>query len=273
MRACQFLYAIPLLLVIVLGCPKASTRYGELEGFTYLMKNGKVAEVFLGIPYARPPIGDARFEPPMPMRPWQGIRQATQFSASCFPLRKETLSRHQQYSEDCLYLNVMAPYRKSGTASSFGYKRFCDNLVSQGIVAVSINYRVGFLGFWTTGDHALPGNAGLLDQAQALTYVNENIEVFGGDPLRVTILGHGSGAASATALSFSPYSNHLFQQAISISGSIFSQLAISETTIEDSLRLAETVSCRNERSKITRDCMKKKTIIELMNGVIEVVSL
>uniref|UniRef100_F1L2E5 Gut esterase 1 n=1 Tax=Ascaris suum TaxID=6253 RepID=F1L2E5_ASCSU len=289
MSACQFLYAIPLLIHLVLGCPKASTRYGELEGFTYPMKNGKEAQVFLGIPYASPPIDDARFEAPMPMRPWEGTRQAKQFGASCFPLRKDALSRQLQYSEACLYLNVMAPARKksgessypvlvyihdggfeSGSASSFGYKRFCDNLVSEGIVVVSINYRVGFLGFWTTGDHALPGNAGLLDQTQALTYVNENIEAFGGDPLRVTILGHGSGAASATALSLSPYANYLFQQTISISGSIFSQLAQSETTIEDSLKLAETVGCRNERSKITRDCMKKKNIVELMNAVNEV---
>ncbi|KHN73927.1 Gut esterase 1 [Toxocara canis] len=268
------------------GQPTASIRYGDLEGFTYEMKNGAKAKVFLGIPYASPPTADLRFEPPNPVLSWKGTRDAKQFGASCFPHHKDALSKQLQYSEVCLYLNIMAPLQKSlkdagypvivfihgggfvfGSATPYGYRHLCDTFVSKGIVFVSINYRVGFLGFWTTGDHALPGNAGLWDQTQALEFISENIAAFGGDPTRITILGHSAGAASVGALSLSPHSNYLFQQAISLSGSIFCEFAISETTVEDGLELAKAVGCMDQKSKVTRDCMKKKSVVELLNGV------
>uniref|UniRef100_A0A0M3K5S0 Carboxylic ester hydrolase n=1 Tax=Anisakis simplex TaxID=6269 RepID=A0A0M3K5S0_ANISI len=274
------------LLEMVCGVPYATTRYGKLQGFNYEMKTGTEAKVFLGIPYALPPTGDLRYEPTRSIRPWKGTEKMKTFGPSCFPHDKNALTRDLQYSEICLSLNVMAPLRKSveedgypvivyihgggfeiGSSASFDYKNLCDTFVSRGIVFVTFNYRVGFLGFLTTGDNAMPGNAGLWDQVQALTYIKENIAAFGGDPERITIMGHSAGGASVGALSLSPHSNYLFQQTISLSGSPFNEFARSETTVDDSLDLIRAVGCHKEHSKLSKECMKQKSIVELFNGV------
>uniref|UniRef100_F1L145 Carboxylic ester hydrolase n=1 Tax=Ascaris suum TaxID=6253 RepID=F1L145_ASCSU len=265
---------------------KASTRYGDVEGFVYRMKSGEDANVFLGIPYASPPIGALRFERTIPVRPWSETKKAIDYGASCFPHHKDAMSPNETYDEMCLYLNVMAPSKKSvsllgypvvvfihgggfmfSSSRPYGYETICDNFVSEGVIFVTLNYRLGFLGFLTTGDDALPGNAGLWDQTQALIFISENIAAFGGDPRRITVMGQSAGAASVSALSLSPNSNVYFQQTIAFSGSIFCEFAISDTVVADNIELIKTVGCDSENTAAMRDCMKKVDVDRIMDGV------
>ena len=194
---------------------------------------------FLGIPYAAPPIGDLRWRAPQPAKPWQGIRQATQFSPVC-PQIAAWVKMPQ--SEDCLALNVWAPAHKAarpypvlvyihggalmnGHGSEWGPDG-ARSVVQKGVIFVSINYRLGVLGFFPhpelsaeSPDHA-GGNQGFRDQIAALQWVKRNIRAFGGDPDNVTIAGESAGGSSVAALIVSPMAKGLFQHAISESGVI-----------------------------------------------------
>uniref|UniRef100_A0A915BU30 Carboxylic ester hydrolase n=1 Tax=Parascaris univalens TaxID=6257 RepID=A0A915BU30_PARUN len=270
----------------IIADPKASTRYGDVEGFVYRMKNGEDANIFLGIPYASPPTGALRFERTIPVKPWSGTKKTIDYGASCFPHHKDGMLPSETYDEMCLYLNVMAPSKKSASllgypvivfihgggfvfssSRPYGYKTISDNFVSEGVVFVTINYRLGFLGFLTTGDDALPGNAGLWDQTQALIFISENIAAFGGDPQRITVMGQSAGAASVSALSLSPRSNVYFQRAIAFSGSIFCEFAINDVIVADNIKLIKTMGCDSEDTSAMRDCMKKLEVDKIMDGV------
>ena len=225
--------------------------------------------VFRGVPYAAPPVGDLRWRAPQPLAPWEGVRKADQFSANCTQRLRDGLGPwtaeyqpHGTVSEDCLYLNVWtaAPseHEKRPVLFYIHGGAFTDgsgdvpvydgeNLAKKGIVVVTINYRVGPLGFFTHPDltkesgHHSSGNYGLLDQVAALRWVQRNIAAFGGDPARVTIAGQSAGAASVHYLVASPLAKGLFVRAIAESGSRFQSgpgktLAESE---QDGVRFAE----------------------------------
>jgi len=210
---------------------------GVLEG----ARHGDVVS-FLGIPYAAPPTGPNRWRPPVPVRPWPGIRSASGYGASCMqpypsptfgPYTREFLDGPKP-SEDCLFLNVWRPVdvqRRlpvlvwihgggflggSGSLSIFNGAK----LAAKHVVVVSINYRVGPLGYLAhrdlnaeNGGHG-SGNYGMLDQIAALRWVRRNIAAFGGDPAQVTIAGQSAGAASVNNLIVSPLANGLFKRAI-----------------------------------------------------------
>jgi para-nitrobenzyl esterase len=203
------------------------TAAGELRGAN---ENG--IAVFRGVPYAAPPVGDLRFLPPQPMPPRQGVRDAT----SDGPIPPQGRSRlahimgdfERQQSEDCLTLNIWTPAPDAkkrpvmvwihggafasgaGSLPWYSGERFAAN---GDIVAVSINYRLGALGFL-----CLPGvsdgNLGLLDQVAALRFVRDNIAAFGGDPDNVTVVGQSAGAASIAILMTMPDARGLFRRAI-----------------------------------------------------------
>ncbi|MGO8816748.1 MAG: carboxylesterase/lipase family protein [Terriglobia bacterium] len=201
---------------------------------------------FKGIPFAAPPIGDLRWRAPNPVLPWQGVRRANQFSASCVqnvvterkPWTHEFMT-HGEISEDCLYLNVWTPAKSSsekrpvfvylygggfmeGSAAVPVYDG--EGLAKKGLVMVTINYRLGILGFLALPEltcesgHQASGNYGLLDQIAALRWVHENISHFGGDATRVTIAGQSAGGMSVHDLTASPLARGLFQRAIVESG-------------------------------------------------------
>ncbi|HWR38878.1 MAG TPA: carboxylesterase/lipase family protein [Patescibacteria group bacterium] len=191
---------------------------------------------FLGIPYAAPPVGPLRWQPPQPAAAWSGIRQCTTFGPSC-PQPRQTDA--YTYSEDCLYLNVWAPAAPSaeklpvmvwihGGAFNFGSTTLPEydgkNLAAQGVVVVTLNYRLGPLGFLVhpllaaESPQGTSGNYGLLDQIAALQWVQHNIAAFGGDPDRVTIFGQSAGSRSVSLLLLSPMTDGLFQGAIAESG-------------------------------------------------------
>jgi para-nitrobenzyl esterase len=196
---------------------------------------------YLGIPYAAPPTGYLRWRPPAAVKPWEGIRQAKEFVPACPQLVKGS-SENQglgNMSEDCLYLNVWAPAKSPeeklpvmvfihggafvrGAGSLPLYNG--SALARKGVVVVTLNYRLGALGFLTHPELAkespnnTSGNYGLLDQQAALRWVQNNIAAFGGDPAYVTVFGESAGAVSVISLLASPQSKGLYSQAIVESG-------------------------------------------------------
>ena len=202
---------------------------------------------FRGIPFAAPPVGENRWRAPRPAARWQGVRKADRFGASCIQNIVEVLKpwtyefmTHNEIGEDCLFLNVWTGAKAAGEKrpvfvyiygggfnSGSGPVPVYDGegLAGKGLVMVSMNYRVGVLGFLAhpeltreSGKQA-SGNYGMLDQIAALKWVKENIARFGGDPARVTIAGQSAGAASVHFLTASPLAKGLFQRAIAESGS------------------------------------------------------
>jgi len=206
----------------------AETSSGSVRGI-----RGAV-NVFLGIPYAEPPVGDLRWQPPRPHRGWLGVRDALTFGPDCVQTPHAHL-RGQGMSEDCLYLNVWTASQTEGERRPVmvwihgdGYTRGSGShaiydgaaLAREGVVVVTINYRLGLLGFLAhpslsaESAHGSSGNYGLLDQIEALRWVQRNIAAFGGDPSRVTIFGQSAGGSCSHLLMASPLSEGLFAQAI-----------------------------------------------------------
>ena len=189
---------------------------------------------FLGIPYAAPPVGALRWQPPRSAAPWRGVRPATSYAPHC-PQSSSTFGQAST-SEDCLYLNVFTPATSKArnlpvmvwvhggsllTGESNDYNP--AELVRHGVVVVTLNYRLGALGF--LADAALAsrqggpsGNYGLMDQQAALRWVQRNIRGFGGDPGDVTVFGESAGGLSTLAQLASPGARGLFQRAIVESG-------------------------------------------------------
>ncbi len=235
-----------------------STTQGQVAGRISLRS---LVLSFKGIPFAQPPVGNLRWRPPQPAPPWQGVRDASEFGASCMqhvhgdtlPWTKEFLVQNQ-VSEDCLFLNVWTPRAASeanlpvvvyihggGFTEGSGEVPIYDGegLAATGLVVVTINYRLGALGFLAHPELSAEspqhssGNYGLLDQLAALAWVKANIRVFGGDPGRVTVWGQSAGAFSVGALLASPGSKGLFQRAmadsaLSVAGLPLPSLAAAE---------------------------------------------
>lgn len=235
--------SIPLVSASSLKGP-VSVAQGRLTGV--LVAGGSIT-AFKGVPFAAPPIGDLRWRAPQPPAAWTGVRIADTFSPACIqtivqerkPWTFEFMT-HGEISEDCLYLNVWTPataaserrpvfvyiYGGANTEGSASVPVYDgEGLASKGLVVVTINYRVGILGFYSHPDltkeapyHA-SGNYGLLDQIAAVRWVHDNIAAFGGDPTRVTIAGQSAGAQAVHNLVNSPLARGLFQRGIAQSGS------------------------------------------------------
>ena len=196
--------------------------------------------VFKGIPYAAPPVGDLRWRAPAPHDPWQAPREALEFGTPCWQSYITGLYSRGPVprSEDCLYVNVWTAAEPGegqpvmvwihGGALVLGHGHLewyeGSDAARDGIVTVSLNYRLGPLGFfahpWLEGEDA-NGNQGLLDQIAALRWVRDNIEAFGGDPGNVTIFGESAGSASACYLQAAPAAKGLFHKAIGQSAGCF----------------------------------------------------
>lgn len=208
---------------------------------------------FKGIPYASPPVGSLRWRPPAAPARWSGVRDATEFGDSCVQLRANPAANSiyaddtGPTSEDCLTLNIWGDPEANdapvfvwihGGALVSGSSRFSmydgESLARKGIVFVSINYRLGPLGYLAhpalsaESERGISGNYGLLDQIAALRWIRENISAFGGDPDRVTIAGESAGALSVMYLMASPDARGLFSQAVSQSGYMISSPELSK---------------------------------------------
>jgi para-nitrobenzyl esterase len=216
---------------------------GAVEGAA---KNG--ITVYLGLPFAAPPVGELRWREPQPVARWEGTRKATSFAPACMQKGVSMPGETPPVtSEDCLYLNIWTPARlgpdrlpvivwihgggyKNGSASMPLY--WGDRLAQRGVIIVSIAYRLGPLGFLAHADltaesaHKSSGNYGLLDQIAALEWIRRNIAAFGGDPRRVTIAGQSAGAMSVSMLMASPRAKGLFHRAIGQSGGLFEPMQL-----------------------------------------------
>ncbi|XP_046549298.1 cholinesterase 1-like [Haliotis rubra] len=220
---------------------KVSTLNGPLLG-QRLSVLGKSTDVFYGIPYAKPPVGDLRFKHPQPSESWgPEVRDARKPTPSCFQPEDalSTDEKHKQmpddYSEDCLHLTVWVPSDNGGNLAVMvwiyggGFYSGSTRMplyegkyiaAENDIIVVSMNYRVGPLGFSYLGPDTIPGNMGLMDQRLALQWVKDNVANFGGDPTRVTIFGESAGGASVSHHLVSPLSRDLFDRAIMQSGTL-----------------------------------------------------
>lgn len=222
--------------------PHVRTSNGILEG-----SNDSGLLIFKGIPFAAPPIGDFRWKEPQPVISWEGIRKANKFSprAMQLPIFGDMGFRSDGMSEDCLYLNVWTPslsakeglpvlvyFYGGGYVAGDGSESRYDggSMARKGIVAVTVNYRLGFFGFMAHPElskespHHASGNYGLLDQSAALKWISQNIAAFGGDPKRITIAGESAGSLSVSAQMASPLSKNFIAGAIGESGSVMGTL-------------------------------------------------
>ncbi|KAF8387415.1 hypothetical protein PRIPAC_76557 [Pristionchus pacificus] len=217
----------------------AEVEEGTAEGFVYSF-SGKDCEVYLGLPFAAPPIGELRFNKPQRAEPWNGVRKCKRFGPRSIQrdMFWDKVVLQTPQSEDCLYLNVFAPKREEGktypvffyihgggfmmdSAAKYGYKEMCEQLITKGIIVVTIQYRLGFLGFFSLGNGSC--------KIAALEWTKRNARAFGGDPDRITVGGQSAGAVSADLLSLSPVSRDLFTQKIAMGGSSFCHWAVSDT--------------------------------------------
>ena len=241
MRQHGLLFAFLLVRAAIAAAPEdpvAAVPGGSIRG--RLTADGGAA--FKGVPFARPPLGELRWREPQPVEPWEGLRDTSRFRAACTQL-SEGWNLHDVTgsSEDCLYLNVATPewppktrrpvlfwiHGGSNTAGSGEAAAFDRRtLVTRGLVLVTVNYRLGALGFMAHPElvrespHHASGNYGLLDQIAALRWVRDNIEKFGGDPASVTVAGESAGAFDIGLLMTSPLAKGLFERAIAESGAV-----------------------------------------------------
>jgi para-nitrobenzyl esterase len=223
--------------------PVVKTLNGSVSGSS----QGEI-NIFKGIPFAAPPVGELRWKEPQAVTNWSGVRKCTSFSASPYqpdPVpflcwSEEFIAPPEPLSEDCLYLNIWTGAKNgnekrpvfvwiyggafsSGSAACAIYDG--EEMAKRGIVFVSLNYRVGPFGFMASPElskeqNNASGNYGILDQIAALQWVQKNIAAFGGDPGRVTIAGQSAGSISVSALLASPLAKGLFQGAILESGGL-----------------------------------------------------
>ncbi|XP_071650123.1 juvenile hormone esterase-like isoform X1 [Temnothorax longispinosus] len=204
---------------------------GKLIGIVEKCVYGNDYVAFRGIPYAKPPIGELRFKDPVPAEPWSGDRDASKHGNVAVQI--DLFTNEVEGDEDCLYLNVYTTkiepskkravmvwihgggnYKGSGDASLYGP----DYIVNKDVVLVTLNYRLGVLGFLNLKDKVATGNQGLKDIIMALRWVQKNISKFGGDPENVTIFGESAGGTLVHCLTLSPLAKDLFHKAISQSG-------------------------------------------------------
>jgi para-nitrobenzyl esterase len=234
----------------------SSSAQAEKNSLTIKTKTGKVmgksegtVRAFLGIPYAQPPVGPLRWKPPVSAMKWKGVRQAAEFGSHCMQptIYKDMIFRDPGISEDCLTLNIWTPaannkaklpvmvwifgggFIAGGTSEP---RQDGANLAKNGVVVVSMNYRLGIFGFFAHPDFAAEsdkkaaGNYGLMDQTAALRWVHDNIEAFGGDPSKVTIFGESAGSFAVSSQMASPLAKGLFVRAIGESGGAFASAGL-----------------------------------------------
>uniref|UniRef100_A0A8C5BLF9 Carboxylic ester hydrolase n=1 Tax=Gadus morhua TaxID=8049 RepID=A0A8C5BLF9_GADMO len=248
------------------------TEGGKVKGKNQNMGLLHSVDVFKGIPFADVP---GRWELPKRHPGWDGVLQAIKYQKRC--LQVTLLQLSSQGSEDCLYLNIHVPQGVSrglpvmvyifGGAFLLGASNdvpFLGNSLYDGnemadrggVIVVSVNYRVGSLGFLSTGDARMPGNYGLWDQHAAISWVKRNIEAFGGNPDNITIFGQSAGAASVNYQMLSPYSKGLFRRAISQCGVALSPWAIQLDPMATTKKVARKVGCRTTNEEEMLLCLK-----------------
>ncbi|XP_038168430.1 acylcarnitine hydrolase-like isoform X1 [Arvicola amphibius] len=270
--------------------PIRNTHTGQVRGSLVQVSDAKIGvHTFLGIPFAKPPVGPLRFAPPEAPEPWSGVRDGTSHPAICLQnlemmnslgLKDMNLPLPAfSMSEDCLYLNIYTPAHAHegsnlpvmvwihGGALVIGMASMTDGSMLaaiEDVVVVNIQYRLGVLGFFSTGDQHARGNWGYLDQVAALRWVQQNIIHFGGNPDLVTIFGVSAGGTSVSSLVVSPMSQGLFHRAIMQSGVALLPDLISDTHERVYTVMANLSGCETIDSKALVHCLRSKSEAEIL---------
>ena len=254
-----------LLSMSMMAQTQVKTAEGILEG-----KDLSGITIFKGIPFAAPPVGNLRWKAPQPVQKWEGVRKATEYGPN--PMQ-EALFGDMNFgtkvnSEDCLYLNIWTPaktmkehlpvliYFNGGglMAGSGSEPRYAgDAMARKGIISITANYREGIFGFFAhpqlskETSYKGSGNYGFMDQVAAIQWVKDNIEAFGGDPNRITIVGESAGSMSVSALMASPLCQGLFAQAMGSSGSVmgFNRVLTLKEAEQKGVELAKQIGKKN----------------------------
>ncbi|XP_053609853.2 carboxylic ester hydrolase [Plodia interpunctella] len=260
--------------------PVVRVSQGILRGAWKVSTNGRTYASFQGVPYARPPVGKHRFREPQQVKPWLGTWDATRALSPC--LQYDPFLGKITGSENCLFINVYSPRLNPGAnlpvlvfihggAFMYGgsdlYKP--DKLMDRDMVVVTFNYRLGPLGFLSTGDEFAPGNAGLKDQSFALRWIQNNIMMFGGNPDSVTLTGCSAGGASVHYHYLSAMSKGTFARGIAFSGSAFASWTHAVKPAQKAKALAAIVGCPTTASREMVDCLKYRPGEVIVNAQIE----
>ncbi|XP_016785482.3 carboxylesterase 3 isoform X2 [Pan troglodytes] len=269
--------------------PEVDTTLGRVRGQQVGVKGtDRLVNVFLGIPFAQPPLGPDRFSAPRPAQPWEGVRDASTAPPMCLQdvesmnNSRFVLNGKQQIfsvSEDCLVLNIYSPAEVpagsgrpvmvwvhggtliTGAATSYDGSA----LAAYGdVVVVTVQYRLGVLGFFSTGDEHAPGNQGFLDVVAALRWVQGNITPFGGDLNCVTVFGGSAGGSIISGLVLSPVAAGLFHRAITQSGVITTPGIIDSHPWPLAQKIANTLACSSSSPAEMVQCLRQKEGEELV---------
>ncbi|KAI5712948.1 hypothetical protein M8J75_012520 [Diaphorina citri] len=253
-------------------------KQGLVAGTTLTLRNGKVVHKFARMPYALPPVGHRRFKDPEPVESWPGVwNVSTDNALHCIQFLHFPAGPYRvNGQEDCLYLSVYTPkLPQAGNQSDLldvivfihggafmfgsGFHFIPIPLMEEhDMVYVELDYRVGALGFLSTGDDVVPGNMGLKDQTQALRWIQENIAQFGGNPKSVTITGSSAGGASVQYQMLSPQAKGLFQRGISMSGTSLCPWALTENLPEKTKLIANYLGCPVNSSEEMIECLRTR---------------
>lgn len=259
---------------------QVKTAEGILEG-----KDLSGIKVFKGVPFAAPPVGNLRWKAPQPAKHWDGVREAKEYGPNPMqePLFGDMSFGTKVNSEDCLYLNIWTPaktmkehlpvliYFNGGglMAGSGSEARYAgDTMARKGIISITANYREGIFGFFAHPQlskettYKGSGNYGFMDQVAAIKWVKDNIEAFGGDPNRITIVGESAGSMSVSALMASPLCQGLFAQAMGSSGSVmgFKKVLTLKEAEQKGVEMAQKIAAQmvGKTDKTKGEASKKK---------------
>ncbi|PSN42536.1 hypothetical protein C0J52_03842 [Blattella germanica] len=269
----RFAAALTIVASAVIAEDIVRIKQGLLRGHSLVSRRGREIFAFQGIPYAKPPVGELRFQPPQPPEKWDDVRDAIQDGPECFQ-KPLFVSGTVKGQEDCLYLNVYTPKLPDNNANSdsdlldvmfwihgggwvsgsggsdlYGPQYLLD----KNVILVTINYRLGPFGFLSTGDSVCPGNNGLKDQVAALRWVQDNIAAFGGNPSSVTIFGESAGGSSVHFLMLSALGQATCPWAVP-----------SQSTKTETKHLAMKLGCPTTTSNELVSCLRNREAIEII---------
>ncbi|XP_062578520.1 acetylcholinesterase-like [Saccostrea cucullata] len=272
------------------------TTSGFVRGFTQDV-DGTTVYTYLGIPFAQPPLGELRFRRPVPIEKWTDVFNATSLGNTCFqsPLEyfkgkkgeksEEMWNPNTNMSEDCLHLNIWVPKVSGDTKLTTMVWIYGGGFIagsptldlydgamlasSQQVIVISINYRLGPLGFLYLGTENAPGNMGLLDQQLALHWIHSNIQLFGGSQDDITLFGESAGAVSISYHIMANHSRNLFKNAILQSASALAHWAYNDpkVALEYTVKLAEAFDCESNDETSVIECLKTKDASEFFTKI------
>ncbi|KAL3287462.1 hypothetical protein HHI36_001933 [Cryptolaemus montrouzieri] len=265
------------------GLPSTKLKQGIIQGTLKKSYGGKLFSAFEGIPYAKPPIGNLRFQEPVPAPGWNDILVANK-SYVCSQLGGDRVITG---SEDCLYLYVYVPKEQIDKTASLDVvvhihggpwiglisgspedMALPDYVMDQNIILVTLNYRLGAQGFLSTGDGTVSANNGFKDQVLALKWIRDNIREFGGNPNSVTITGFSAGGAGVQFHYISPLSKGLFHRGYSSSYQVTNPGSLALNPLEKTKQLAEILKCPVDSSNNMINCLRNVPINKLVNTTI-----